>query len=266
MQARLLLHDSQGEGDPVVLVPGGLTGWLSWLDCQALLADRYRVIRVQPIHNELGSAGIKGDPEYSTLIERESLRLTLDELALSGVHLIGWSGGGRAALEFVCGYPDRIRSLTLVEPAAYWVLNRTGDRADDLEDLNSFIDGLYGEDITEEDLARFLEKAGFVAKAADAPTHPAWERWLPHRMALSWQGGRLGRSDLHLDELGRIHVPVLLTRGTTTSDWLKRVVDELALRIPEARVSEFVGDHAHHLQNPSDFAREVERHLATAGN
>lgn len=53
VEPRVLQHDVQGQGEPIVLVPGGLTGWLSWIPHQERLAGRYRAIRVQPIHNEL---------------------------------------------------------------------------------------------------------------------------------------------------------------------------------------------------------------------
>src|SRR5437016_741500 len=116
MEPRVLLHDEKGAGEPVVLVPGSLTGWLSWLPHQERLAPRYRAIRVQPIHNELGSAGQRGDASYTANTEREALRLTLDALELDDAHLVGWSGGGRALIEFALAYPERVRSLALVEP------------------------------------------------------------------------------------------------------------------------------------------------------
>ena len=94
MEPKVLLYDAKGDGEPIVLVPGGLTGWLSWIPHQDRLAGRYRAIRVQPIHNELGSAGVPGDPGYTAETEREALRLTLDELDLERPHIVGWSGGG----------------------------------------------------------------------------------------------------------------------------------------------------------------------------
>lgn len=93
MEPRVLQLDDQGAGDPLVLVPGGLTGWLSWMPHQQRLASRHRVIRVQPIHNELGAQGVPGDPGSTAQIERESLRLTLDGLDLQRPSLAGWSGG-----------------------------------------------------------------------------------------------------------------------------------------------------------------------------
>ena len=53
-----------------------------------------------------------------------SLRLTLDALGIERAHFAGWSGGGRALIEFALAYPERVRSLTLVEPAAYWMQGR----------------------------------------------------------------------------------------------------------------------------------------------
>jgi pimeloyl-ACP methyl ester carboxylesterase len=120
VEPRVLQHDVQGQGEPIVLVPGGLTGWLSWIPHQERLARRFRAIRVQPIHNELGSAALPGDPGYTAEVEREALRLTLDELDLKRPHLMGWSGGGKAALEFATEYPgpfaDPGRAGRLLDP------------------------------------------------------------------------------------------------------------------------------------------------------
>ena len=244
-----------------MLIPGGLTGWLSWIPHQERLAGRYRAIRVQPIHNELGSAGLPGDQGYTAETEREALRLTLDALGLERPHLVGWSGGGKAALEFATEYPDRVRSLTVVEPAAYWVLEQLGERLEDVERANSLVHGLFGRPVTEDDLATFLELAGFVDRAEAAPAHPNWERWRAHRMALSWQGEKLDHPERSVEELVRITCPVLLTKGTRTADWLKRLVDVLGERLPNASVVELEGDHAHHIESIDAFLEALQAHL-----
>jgi pimeloyl-ACP methyl ester carboxylesterase len=264
VEPRVLEHDAKGQGEPLVLVPGGLTGWLSWIPHQERLAVRYRAIRVQPIHNELGSAGLAGDPAYTAEIEREALRLTLDALDLERPHLAGWSGGGKAALEFATEYPDRVRSLALVEPAAYWILEQLGDRLEDVQRANALVHGLFGRSVSEDDLAEFLELAGFVESARLARSHPNWDRWLTHRMALSWQGEKLDHPERTVEDLARITCPVLLTKGTRTSEWLKRLVDVLGERLPNASVVELEGDHAHHIQSIDAFLGALERHLAMA--
>lgn len=261
MRPRVLTNEVRGEGDDVVLVPGGLTGWLSWAPHAERLAARYRTIRVQPIHNELGSAGTPGDASYTAEVERESLRMTLDALGIGAAHLAGWSGGGRALIEFAIAHPERVRTLTLVEPAAYWILDELGDPDPELERVNRFVHGIAGRDVTEDELAEFLELAAFVPSKHVAREHPNWDRWVPHRNALSWNFETLDRSGRSVDDLRRIVAPVLLVVGATTADWLKRVVRELAARLPDVRVVELDGDHACHIQRFDEFLAAFERQL-----
>ena len=154
------------------------------------------------------------------------MRQTLDALRLDQPHLVGWSGGGAALIEFTAEYPDRVRSLTLVEPAAYWILEQLGDRLEDVERVNLFVHGLFGRPVSEDDLAMFLQLAGFVERARDAPSHPNWGRWLTHRATLSW---------------------------------LRRLV--LGERLPNASVVELDGDHAHHIQSIDAFLATFEEHV-----
>jgi pimeloyl-ACP methyl ester carboxylesterase len=265
MEPRVLTHEVKGDGDPVVLVPGGLTGWISWIPHAERLAASWKTIRVQPIHNEMGSAGQLGDPTYTAETERESLLITLDALRIQKAHFAGWSGGGRALIEFALAYPERVRTLTLVEPAAYWILDQLGSPSPDVQRVNTFIHGLAGTAVTEDHLAEFLELAGFIGSKAAAPQHPNWDRWIPHRMALSWQSEESDRSGRSIEELANIRCPVLLVRGSLTADWLKRVVDVLGERIQGARVIELTGDHACHIQSMDLFLAEFKNHLNPAG-
>ncbi|MFY9587030.1 MAG: alpha/beta hydrolase [Actinomycetota bacterium] len=263
MEPRALQNDVTGSGDPIVLVPGGLTGWLSWVPHAARLAASRTVIRVQPIHNELGSAGRPGDTTYTRDTEREALRLTIDALGIDRADFAGWSGGGRALIEFALTYPERIRTLTLVEPAAYWILEKLGDSVSGLDRVGNYMHTRAGKEITADDLAGFLELAGFVTSATDAPSHPNWERWYPHRNALSWSPEEMDRSDRSPDELADLRAPLLLVKGTITTDWLKRVVDVIGERAPNATVVELPGDHACHIQSIDAFLEALEKHLET---
>ena len=264
MEPRVLQLDDRGAGDPLVLVPGGLTGWLSWAPHQERLVNRHRVIRVQPIHNELGSKGFPGDPGYTAQIERESLRLTLDALDLERPHLAGWSGGGLALIEFAIEYPERVRSLTLVEPAAYWVLAQLGERLDEGEVSNGFVHGLFGREVSDDELATFLRLGGLAGSDEDVRSHPNWGRWVEHRTTLSWLSPLLDHPERSIDDLGRITAPALVTKGTSSTSLDRRLVDVLGERLPNARVSEFEGDHAHHLQQIDPFLEALEAHLAQA--
>ncbi|GAA3808509.1 pimeloyl-ACP methyl ester esterase BioH [Streptomyces coacervatus] len=262
MKPRVLVNEVKGEGPPVVLVPGGLTGWVSWTPLADALSARRRTVRVQPIHNELGSAGERGEAEYTAAIERESLLMTMDALGVETADFTGWSGGGRALIEFALAHPERVRTLTLVEPAAYWILDGLGESDPEVARLNQFLHALAGQDVSEDDLAEFLELAGLAPSKDQARDHPAWPRWVPHRMALSWSSEQADRPDRDVAELADIRCPVLLVHGSATTDWLKRVVAVLDERLPDTRVLELPGDHACHLENPDAFLAALERHLA----
>jgi pimeloyl-ACP methyl ester carboxylesterase len=263
VRPRVLEHDIAGEGDPLILVPGGLTGWVSWIPHQDHLSTRRRVIRVQPIHNELGSAGKPGDPGYTRQIERESLRLTLDELDIEQGDFAGWSGGGKALIDFTVAHGDRVRSLTLVEPAAYWILEKLGEMSSELDEFIRYLYSFSGQAVTEDNLAVFLSKAGFVVDSSQARDHPYWERAMPHMATLSWLSESLMSSDAAIEDLSRIECPTLLTKGTTTEPWEKRVVDLLGEYLPNSGVVELQGGHAHHIESIDPFLEELEKHLTT---
>lgn len=263
MKPRPLAVDVAGAGEPLVLVPGGLTGWVSWIPHQGRLASDYRVIRVQPIHNEMGSAGKPGDPSYTWETATESLRLTLEELEVDAAHFAGWSAGGKALLDFGIAYPEVTASLTLIEPAAHWILEETGEMDSGLSEYIQYLYSLSGRIITEDDLARFLYEAGFVDDPSNARGDPYWERALPHRMTLSWLSEDLMGSDATIADLAGITCPVLLTKGSVTVGWEKRVVDLLVEHLPASRAVELDGDHAHHIQSIDRFLDEFGTHLST---
>ncbi len=80
-------------------------------------------------------------------------------------------------------------------------------------------------------------------------------------MALSWQGEDLDHPARDVDDLGRVSCPTLLVKGTVTADWLKRVVDVLGQRLPEATVKELPGDHACHIQSIDAFLSALDGHV-----
>jgi pimeloyl-ACP methyl ester carboxylesterase len=263
VDARLLQHESVGVGDsPLVLLPGGLTGWQSWAPLvPALSADR-RVVRVQPIPNAEGIAGRVGDPSYTADVERESLRLTLAQANVREMHLVGWSNGGRIALDFALAHPARVRTLTLIEPAAWWLV---GDHSESARSFGAFIRGCAGRALSDRDVVEFLVTAGLGDADTDFTALPLWPVWWACRNCLSWYSEaweRSAASGLHGFE--RLTIPVLLIRGNNTAPWLSQVVDLIARRLANARVVELDGGHASILQRPDEFVAVLRDHV-TAG-
>jgi pimeloyl-ACP methyl ester carboxylesterase len=262
MKSRVLLHDDKGRGEPIMLVPGGLTGWLSWIPHQERLASQYRVVRIQPIHNELGSAGRIPEAGYDHDVERDSVAKTLDELGIEAPHLAGWSGGARSLINFAVAYPDRIRTLTLIEPPAYWAGEEAGLDDEQLRRIRAFSARVAGRSVSEDDLAEFLTLAGFASSPEEAKAGPNWERWLPHRQTLA-ADHMVGNPPLHLSDLERVDRPVLLVKGTVSTEWLRRIVDVLGQRFPQATVLELPGTHACHIESMDAFLEALRKHVTS---
>jgi pimeloyl-ACP methyl ester carboxylesterase len=260
VEARVLENDQVGAGDrPLVLIPGGLTGWQSWLPLVPALSERRRVVRLQSIPNAEGMAGNVGDGSYDAKVERDSIALTLDSLGIEEIDLVGWSNGGRIALDFALAEPERVRSLTAIEPAAWWLVE---DRDENARRFGEYIVGCGGRALGARELREFLIGVNLGPPDADFEALPQWEVWWPCRNVLSWCSEAFVRSaETGIEGFERLDVPTLLMRGRATAPWLRSVVDLLGEGISGAVTVELDGGHASLLESPEDFTRALLEHL-----
>lgn len=263
MDARLLEYDMAGTGEPpFVLLPGGLTGWQSWVPLVPALSHDRRVVRVQPICNAEGLAGHPGDPTYDAAVERQSIGMTLDEAGVSEMHLVGWSNGGRIALDFAIAHPERVLTLTLIEPAAHWLVADTDESARSFQD---YLTRMAGRELTDEDLCEFLIRAGLGSADTDFTSLPQWAFWSSCRQALSWGGEKTTNSaTAGIEGFEQLHTPTLVIRGCATSPWLGGVAERLAREMPNAKLVELEGGHACILEHPEEFLAAISPHIATS--
>ena len=103
---------------------------------EALGADAEAVLKELEVYREG-----EPPPRYSLDDEAVGVLREADERGWSRFHLVGYSGGGAAALAFAARFPDRLWSLALLEPAwaGRWDLSPTEqalwDSYDELEAL-----------------------------------------------------------------------------------------------------------------------------------
>jgi pimeloyl-ACP methyl ester carboxylesterase len=260
-ERRPLLHDVTGEGEPIVLVPGTLTGWASWVAHAERLADSREVIRVQLRNVEFAETGHPIPASYSVQTEIDGLLAAVDELGLDRFDLAGWSLGGLVALAFAMRYPERVSTLTLVEPAAPWVLRATGHTGPWLDELEARDRHLSGKDVTIDSLKTFLVRAGFGSAETDFESHPRWPLMVRNRQALSVVDAVWDYTD-SIDQLRGLEVPVLLVTGMA-SERSDRMIDRvIAQNAPYVTSIELPGDHACHIENIDQFLTALNLHLA----
>ena len=251
---------AENGGFPIVLVPGGLSGWISWKPHADILSKDYKVVRVQLLNMAAAERNQEPGEGYSLRRESEALAKTLDKLSIRKVNLVGWSHGGAVSLDFALNYPDRIETLTLIEPAAYWVARANGKFADEEKSFRKLFSGLH-DPVSEEDLIAFLRLNGLVPPGVDPRDLLRWQTWNSLKIALKSVHTVLDHAD-DVQRLRRLHgIPVLLVKGADSVGANSGIVDLLSDSLsPSAKVVVLPDGHACHIVAMDQFIAEVRKH------
>lgn len=111
------IHTPQyGDGAPVMLLHGSASSSAQWRSMVGCLEGRFRVITP-----DLPGYG-KSAPHEPTLEGIAEALLPLIEREGRPVHMVGHSFGGAVALKIASLFPDKVASTTLIEPAAFNVI------------------------------------------------------------------------------------------------------------------------------------------------
>jgi pimeloyl-ACP methyl ester carboxylesterase len=250
-----------GRGNPVVLVPGGLTGWLSWEPHAQKLSQNYQVIRVQLLSVDLGLRDELIPPDYSVDFETAALTQSLDQLRIVKADFVAWSYGAEISLNFALNNPNRVRTLTLIEPPAIWVLRSRGPLSEQMLQDQKQIQSLGPDDVSESQLEWFTHFAGFVPLSVDPRTLPTWPVWVKHRRSLR-TGDVAFRHEDSIQRVRDFNKPVLLFKGEGSSGFLHEIIDILGEEFPNAQVKTLPGGHAPQVVSIEGFVRILTTFLA----
>ena len=105
-----LYYESEGDGEPLVLIPGFASGCSIWQKQVGPLARHFRVITFDP-RGVSRSDQPEGPQTISLLADDVATLLKL--LHIESAHVVGVSFGGFVAQEFVLRYPQMVRKLVL---------------------------------------------------------------------------------------------------------------------------------------------------------
>lgn len=107
-----LYYEVAGEGEPIVLLHGGLLDRRMWDGQFQFLAQHYRVARYDARYCGKSETKVV-TVDYAPY---EDLRQVLDILEFEKAALLGLSGGARAAIDFAIAYPERVSKLVAISP------------------------------------------------------------------------------------------------------------------------------------------------------
>jgi pimeloyl-ACP methyl ester carboxylesterase len=181
-------YEVEGDGDPVVLLHGGMSDGSAWGAQTPALAERYRVYR--PDRRGHGRTADTDDPFGYDEMAAETIDF-LQRVVGGPAHLVGWSDGGITALLAARARPDLVRRQVLMGVNFHFD-GMLGDSAN------------LGEDPETPALAVF--KDAYVALTPDGPQH--WPVFFAKTGRL-W----LEEPTLTVEDLARIEVPSLVLVG-----------------------------------------------------
>jgi len=106
-EPKVLAHRVDGEGEPLLLLNGGMMSVASWEPIAAMLAARFRVVRCD-FRGQL----LTGGPAPATVEENAGDVVDLLEaLGIGAAHVIGTSFGAEVGMALAALHPARVRSL-----------------------------------------------------------------------------------------------------------------------------------------------------------
>lgn len=107
-------NDTVKDKTPVVLLPGRTAGVPMWY------ANLPYLITERPVYalDAIGDAGMSVQTKVikTNADQAQYLEQTFDSLKITKLHLVGHSFGGYNAANYATRYPDRVASLSLIEP------------------------------------------------------------------------------------------------------------------------------------------------------
>jgi len=240
-----------GTGAPVLLLHGSASAAVMWIPVIDALKSRFRVIAPDLI----GYGRTDSWPDGHGFGVDDELRLVEPLLphAPAGVHVVGHSYGGVVALHLALAGRVPIRSLTLIEPVAFFVLPHAGAQAAWLE-----IEAL-GQTYAARIAAGEMEMAllGFIDYWAGGGAWDAMDESLRAQIGRSAQKIVLDFdvtfTDPGMEALRALRCPVRLISGGCSRVPTQRISAFLAEQIPGATLQ--VVDDANHLLPVTHQAR-----------
>ena len=247
-----------GSGSAVVLLGGGLLGADGWGGVPSLLSTTHRVINAQSLAVQYGLENRALPAGYSLHTEVAALRASLDAMHVEFADVIGMSHGAVTALVFALENPGRVRTLTLIEPPAFWLLPKHGYDDPDARAMQELIGSLRDATITESHVERFRCLLGECRDGRSPRQAPQWNQWVKYRNSLR---GLYTIGDYSDDpaRLRGLSIPTLVVNGADTAAFHRAINAALLGLLPRATMLELAGGHNSPASAPDYFVAEWDK-------
>ena len=225
-----MYYATYGEGEPVLLIHGGLGHADIWANQVADLMTDHRVIVADSRGHGRSS---RDDQPFGYDLMAEDYVALLDHLGIEKTALVGWSDGGIIGLDIAMKHPERLTRLFA-------------------HAANSTVDGLTPTVGTDPVFGAYIEKMG-AEYARLSPTPDQYDAFLE-------QIGQMWASEpaWTTEELEKIAVPTAIVLGDHDEAITLEHTEYLAATIPGAELI-ILPDVSHFamLQDPAGYTKAV---------
>lgn len=250
-----IAYDVSGRGgDPVVLVHGSCVDRHNWDPIVPGLSQALHVLA----YDRRGYGQSPPIPQTSRVRhDAEDLAALLSELDHFPAHVIAHSYGGAVALRLASDRPEMVRSLAIHEVPFLRLLEDDPTTAPEAERLEAGISTLRAQiregrpELAMEQLVNL-----FSTEPGAWDRMPSAARAMFVRNAGQW-AEEYGDAEAIGPDLGALHellIPVLLTEGSLSPPFLRRITARLDARLRNATVQEVPdAGHAPHVTRPDQY-------------
>lgn len=233
-----IYYEVYGQGDPVILLDGGLSNAEHFVSQIPALAENYRVVVMDSRGH--GRSSFDAVPLSYAVMAADVLGL-MDHLGLDRASIVGWSDGGIIGLELAIHHPERLTKVV-----AYGAnFDLTSNRQDTSPAEDAYFDA-------------------YVARAAEEYRRlsPAPERWDEFRANISTMWST--QPNYTAEQLTSITTPILVLDGAKEEAIDPSHTNLMASRIPGAKLA-IMPDTGHFamFEQPDEFNRIVDEFLAS---
>lgn len=252
---------SVGTGDPVLLLHSSASSGQQWRRIAGALSESHRVL--MPDFPGCGDSAPWCGHRARTLESDAAIVAAVAEHVGAPVHLAGHSYGGAVALAAACRRPEAVRSLAVIEPVAFSLLEDSADR-DSLVATRALAGTIWRGMMTGDHAAAM---AHFIDYWNGAGT---WQRMGAERQAGMIRAiGGIGQefsatlgARLDLDDLAAVALPVTVVSGLLSPRPARHIAELVAARMPGAWHHVLSGaDHMLPITHPDETAAVLIAHL-----
>ncbi len=256
-----LTYQEQGQGKPVVFVPGAGADYRVWDGERDAVAPHYRFVALTQRY--FGTEPWSDDgSRFSMTTHADDLAGFIRVLNAGPVDIVGWSYSGPIALIVAMQHPELVRGLFLYEPGLISHVTDPGElqvatddrkavaapaaaaakAGDNNEALRLLINGVSN------------QEPGYF----DTATPPIHAMLLDNARTLPLFYAAPPPPQITCEQLGQIKMPVTIAKGDSTRTFYKIAADTASRCIPGSKLVVIPnGRHVTPMQNPSAFNEVV---------